>query len=127
LARPEAGPSLEPYELSRCLATAQCRSTAPETNGRVSRSFSFTSADSNSRAPRPTTTGNTNSRYSSTSPAAISAWTSCVLPVATMSRPGAHHEAALAYRAALELADNEAERRFLSARLAESSGRRADP
>jgi RNA polymerase sigma-70 factor, ECF subfamily len=41
-----------------------------------------------------------------------------------LRRLGRHPEAALSYRAALELADNEAERRFLSARLAESTGRR---
>jgi len=44
-----------------------------------------------------------------------------------LRRLGRHPEAALAYRAALELTDNEAERRFLSARLAESSDRRFDP
>ena len=37
-----------------------------------------------------------------------------------------HPEAALAYRAALDLADNEAERAFLSARLAESADSRVD-
>lgn len=41
----------------------------------------------------PDTTGNTNNRYSSTSPAATRVWTSCVLPVATMSRPGASFSA----------------------------------
>ena len=41
-----------------------------------------------------------------------------------LRRLGRHHEAALAYRAALDLADNGAEREFLSARLVESGGRR---
>jgi hypothetical protein len=45
-------------------------------------------ASSKSRAPRPTTTGYVNSRYSSTRPAVISEWTSRMLPVATMSLPG---------------------------------------
>jgi len=40
-----------------------------------------------------------------------------------LRRLGRHPEAASAYRAALDLADNEAERAFLSARLAESAGR----
>ena len=44
-----------------------------------------------------------------------------------LRRLGRHPEAASAYRAALDLTDNEAERAFLSARLAESSGRRVDP
>ena len=44
-----------------------------------------------------------------------------------LRRLGRHPEAACAYREALDLTDNEAERAFLSARLAESSGRRADP
>lgn len=39
-----------------------------------------------------------------------------------LRRFGRHHEAAIAYRTALDLTDNEAERAFLSARLAESSG-----
>ena len=43
-----------------------------------------------------------------------------------LERLGRHHEAALAYRAALDLADNETERAFLSARLAESSDRSVD-
>jgi RNA polymerase sigma-70 factor, ECF subfamily len=43
-----------------------------------------------------------------------------------LGRLGRHHEAALAYRAALDLADNEAERAFLSARLAESSDHPVD-
>ncbi|MEV0153840.1 RNA polymerase sigma factor [Micromonospora sp. NPDC050686] len=37
-----------------------------------------------------------------------------------LRRLGRHHESAAAYRAALDLADNEAERRFLVARLAEA-------
>jgi RNA polymerase sigma-70 factor (ECF subfamily) len=41
-----------------------------------------------------------------------------------LERLGRHHEAASEYRNALDLTDNEAERRFLSARLAESTGRR---
>jgi RNA polymerase sigma-70 factor (ECF subfamily) len=41
-----------------------------------------------------------------------------------LRRLGRHAEAATAYRAALELADNDAERTFLAARLAESSGAR---
>ena len=40
-----------------------------------------------------------------------------------LHRLGRDAEAALAYRAAFDLADNEAEREFLAARLAESSGR----
>jgi len=44
-----------------------------------------------------------------------------------LRRLGRHPEAARAYRAALELTDNEAERAFLSGRLAESSSRRVDP
>ena len=44
-----------------------------------------------------------------------------------LRRLGRHHEAALAYRAALDLADNGAEREFLSARLVESGGRRDAP
>jgi RNA polymerase sigma-70 factor, ECF subfamily len=40
-----------------------------------------------------------------------------------LRRLGRHPEAAIAYRAALNLTDNEAERKFLSARLAESSAR----
>ena len=40
-----------------------------------------------------------------------------------LRRLGHHPEATSAYRAALDLADNEAERAFLSARLAESAGR----
>ena len=44
-----------------------------------------------------------------------------------LGRLGRHPEAALAYRAALDLAENGAEREFLSARLTESSARRADP
>ena len=44
-----------------------------------------------------------------------------------LRRLGRHPEAASAYRAALDLANNEAERAFLSARLAESTGRRVDP
>jgi RNA polymerase sigma-70 factor, ECF subfamily len=43
-----------------------------------------------------------------------------------LRRLGRDPEAALAYRAALDLADNEAERAFLSARLAESSDGRVD-
>jgi RNA polymerase sigma-70 factor, ECF subfamily len=37
-----------------------------------------------------------------------------------LRRLGRHREAATAYRAALDLADNEAERAFLAARLAEA-------
>src|SRR5262249_51863515 len=37
-----------------------------------------------------------------------------------LRRLGRQHEAATAYRAALDLADNEAEREFLAARLAET-------
>jgi RNA polymerase sigma-70 factor, ECF subfamily len=44
-----------------------------------------------------------------------------------LRRLGRYPEAALAYQAALDLTDNEAERAFLSDRLAESSGRRGDP
>jgi RNA polymerase sigma-70 factor (ECF subfamily) len=40
-----------------------------------------------------------------------------------LRRLGRHEEAANAYRAALELADNDAERTFLRTRLAESPGR----
>jgi RNA polymerase sigma-70 factor, ECF subfamily len=40
-----------------------------------------------------------------------------------LRRLGRHAEAVTAYRAALELTDNEAERVFLSSRLAESSDR----
>ncbi|MDQ3604126.1 MAG: RNA polymerase sigma factor [Actinomycetota bacterium] len=43
-----------------------------------------------------------------------------------LRRLGRHREAATAYRAALDLTDNEAERAFLSDRLAESSARRVD-
>ena len=39
-----------------------------------------------------------------------------------LRRLGRHHEAALSYRVALDLTDNEAEREFLSVRLAESTG-----
>ena len=38
-----------------------------------------------------------------------------------LRRLGRHREAASEYRSALDLTDNEAERRFLSARLAEST------
>jgi RNA polymerase sigma-70 factor, ECF subfamily len=44
-----------------------------------------------------------------------------------LRRLGRHPEAASAYRVALDLTDNEAETAFLSARLAESSGRPVDP
>ena len=44
-----------------------------------------------------------------------------------LRRLGRHPEAASAYRVALDLTDNEAETAFLSARLAESSGRQVDP
>ena len=43
-----------------------------------------------------------------------------------LRRLGRHAEAAAAYRAALDLADNEAERAFLAARLAESADGRVD-
>jgi RNA polymerase sigma-70 factor (ECF subfamily) len=50
----------------------------------------------------------------------------CYLPATKadlLRRLGRHTEAASAYRAALDLTDNEAERTFLSVRLAESGGR----
>jgi predicted RNA polymerase sigma factor len=40
-----------------------------------------------------------------------------------LRRLGRHHEAAHSYRAALDLTDNEAERRFLASRLVERSSR----
>jgi RNA polymerase sigma-70 factor (ECF subfamily) len=42
-----------------------------------------------------------------------------------LRRLGRHHEAATAYRAALDLADNAAEREFLAARLADTVGSRS--
>jgi RNA polymerase sigma-70 factor, ECF subfamily len=44
-----------------------------------------------------------------------------------LRRLGRHPEAATAYRAALDLTENEAERALLSQRLAESSGRGVEP
>ena len=86
IAPPPRRPSARPWR-SGCRGVALQGDPAPERTDSRSRRPEASYPSGKSRRPRPWTAGYTNSRYSSTRPARMSACVRLMLPVHTMSLP----------------------------------------